>query len=485
MTIRRVFALLLFVQLFNIGLRETLDPDMWWHLRTGEFIWQHGIPHHDVFSFTVLDHEWVTHEWLSEALMWPVYQIGGLPGLSVAFAALAALAFWLVYKCSEGRPYLAGLVVILVSFAASPSFGVRPQIFDLVMTAVFVRQLEAFTDCKLTRGLLSLPLLTIAWVNLHGGYLLGVVLLATYALGGGLQRLFGNSADGTPAWSDVRWLAIVAALCFGAALVNPNGWHLWAYPFGTLGSPVMQQNIAEWRSPDFHQYAYWPFAVLVGLGVIGWLVAPGRPCCTDVLLFLGSAAAGLMSVRHIAVFGVVATPVIARSLAKALRGTRTYVALTGQSGPNLLSRRKAQLNWAILVAGALSAGVWDAAKLAKNDAAIAQAYPVAAVGFLDREGLAPRRGYNPYVWGGYLIWRRIPVFVDGRADVYGDEFLSYYLKTFRLTDDWRKPLEDFNVSYVLVERSNPLGTLLTASGQWHEVYADEVARVFRRSGDTT
>ena len=106
---------------------------------------------------------------------------------------------------------------------------------------------------------------------------------------------------------------------------------------------------------------------------------------------------------------------------------------------------------------------------------------MAAVSFLEREGLAARRGYNSFIWGGYLIWRGVPVFVDGRNEVYGDDFLSYYLKTFRLTAEWRQPLDEFNITYVLVERSNPLATLLAASGQWRETYADDVARVFTRS----
>jgi hypothetical protein len=482
MTLRRVFAILLFLQLFNIGVRPTLDPDMWWHLRTGEFIWHNGIPHHDVFSFTVRDHEWITHEWLSEALMWPVYAVGGLPALSLAFALLAACAFWLVYGCSEGQPYLAGLLVLLGSFTAAPSFGVRPQMFNLVLTAAFASVLDGFKRRALCRRtLLWLPLLTVVWANLHAGYLLGVVLVGTYAAGASLDRLGKGARDDQLAWSDVRWLAIVAVLCLVAALANPNGWRLWTYPFGTLGSGAMQQNIAEWRSPDFHQYIYWPFATMLALGVVSWMVAPARPCATDVLLFLGTGAAGLVSVRHIALFGVVAPLVLARSLTGSLRHLRAWPLLTGRTRSSA-GARKAVLNWTILAVGVFSIALWDVRKLAQNDAAIAGAFPVAAVEFIEREGLAQQRGYNTYIWGGYLIWRGIPAFVDGRPDVYGDDFVFYYLKTFRLTDEWRKPLDDFGVTYVLVERANPLATLLAASGQWREAYADKVARVFVRNG---
>ena len=107
MSIRRLFEGLFFVALFVMGVRATLDADMWWHLRTGEYILQHGIPRLDVFSFTVTEHAWVTHEWLSQVVMWLVYLAGGFAGLIVGTAVLVMLTFGLVYGSCAGRPYLA------------------------------------------------------------------------------------------------------------------------------------------------------------------------------------------------------------------------------------------------------------------------------------------------------------------------------------------------------------------------------------------
>jgi hypothetical protein len=484
MTLPRVFALLLFAQLVNIGVRETLDPDMWWHLRTGELIVQHGIPRHDVFSFTVTDDRpWITHEWLSEVLMWSVFRAGGLPALSVVFAALSALSLWLVYRCSEGQPYLAGMIVLLAAGAAAPSVGVRPQVFSLVMVAAFTAVIEGVRNRRLDRrALVVLPILGVLWVNLHAGYLLGVALLATYVVGDSLERVSNPQGDRVPGWADIRLMGVVAIGCFAAALVNPNGWSIWSYPFGTLGSAFMQQAIAEWRSPDFHTYLYWPFGALLSLGVLGWVLAPVRPVWADLLLFLGTAGAGLVSVRHIPLFALVATPIVARSFASIVRGTAAEKVLAGRREPRPQSRLRTRLNTAILVLGLLLTLIAGARRLSKNDAAIAKAFPVAAVDFLEREGLARERGFNSYVWGGYLIWRRIPVFVDGRADVYGDEFLSNYVKTLHVTPEWRKALDQYDVRYVLVEPSSSLATLLAASGQWRAVYADDVAQVFTRAG---
>ena len=126
----------------------------------------------------------------------------------------------------------------------------------------------------------------------------------------------------------------------------------------------------------------------------------------------------------------------------------------------------------------MGASAWALVKIDNNQAAIARIYPVAAVDFLEEAGLAQAPGYNSYNWGGYLIWRGLPVFIDGRADVYGDDFIFYYLKTFELQEDWRQPLDDYNVAYVIMETGSPLNTLLAASGEWQEAYADDVAQIF-------
>src|SRR5262249_16800930 len=149
---------------------------------------------------------------------------------------------------------------------------------------------------------------------LHGGYLLGAVILLVYAGAESLERLAGSPTQVRLSWPEVRWLGLLAALCVLAGAINPNGWRLWAYPFGTLSSPAMQQNIAEWRSPYFHFFVYWPFLFLFGVGVISWTVAVEAPCWSDRLFFAGAVTAGLVSVRHIALFGVLAVPIIARAL---------------------------------------------------------------------------------------------------------------------------------------------------------------------------
>ena len=277
MSVRRLFVLLFVVALFAMAVRETLDPDMWWHLRTGEAILAEGIPTHDVFSFTVPEHEWVTHEWGSQVFMWLVYLAGGLPALIVVFALLIALTFWLLYVSCEGRPFLAAFVVVLAAITSAIVWGARPQIFNLLLTAVFVYLIERVKrgeggDGNGERWLLwLLPLLTAVWANLHSGYLLGVVVIGTYAVGEAVQAYLQPGDERSLSWRTVWALFLMAGLSFGAAVLNPSGVRLWLYPFETLGSPAMQAYIQEWHSPDFHVRIFWPFVAMLALGVLSWV----------------------------------------------------------------------------------------------------------------------------------------------------------------------------------------------------------------------
>ncbi len=481
MSVRRLFVWLFALALFTMAVRETLDPDMWWHLRTGEYILQNGIPIHDVFSFTVTDHEWVTHEWLSQVVMWGIYLVGGLPGLIVTFALLVALSHWLVYIVSDGRPFLPAFVTLIAAFASAIVWGARPQIFNLLLTAVFVFLVERYRQRKVSvRYLWLLPVLTMLWANLHSGYLLGVVLLGTYAVGWALERWWGSQIEPIPTRQDVQRLAMVTAVSFLAAVLNPSGVELWIYPFLTLGSSAMQVYIQEWHSPDFHQLIFWPFAALLVVGILSMVFSRKRPSATDLLLFLGTGCAGLLSARHIPLFALVSVPIVSRHLFSSLQETPLAPVLMEPTEVPLSRPIFNMINWGILVVAVLVAFVWVANTVIENEVVIAERYPVTAVNYLEESGLANKPGYNSYNWGGYLIWRGIPVFVDGRADVYGDAFLFYYLQAFEIQPNWEEPLTEFNVSYVLMEKGSPLFALLEASGEWQEAYRDDIAQIYVR-----
>lgn len=461
-----------------MSVATTTDPDLWWHLRTGDVIVNDGIPATDIFSFTVEGREWITHEWGSQAIMWLLWSAGGAAGLIVAFTALIAGAFLLAFRTSRARPMVTALMVVLAAAAARIATAPRPQMFNLFFLALLIWMLE-----RVRRGAagprsvwLAVPIVVL-WANLHSGYLVGVVVLAVYAVGEAIEHRT-RSSRALPAPTR-RALPAVAAGAFVGSILNPSGWHLWTYPFETLRSPAMRTYIREWHSPDFHSSWFWPFALMLIVTVVTLVASPRKPGATQLLLVFGTGVASLQSMRHIPLFAIVAIPVVAEQLEVAW--DQALARRTQRRPSSLASSRPIGVLTASLAA--LIVTLYLSAAIGSNDDAIAAFYPVDAVDVIESSELADARGYNAYGWGGYLIWRDIPVFIDGRADVYGDDFMYFYFQAEDAESDWREPLDRFEVDYVLLPPSAELGVVLTEAPEWTSVYEDGVAEIYVRCTD--
>ena len=178
---RRVFVMILAIGLFAMAARNVIDPDVWWHLRTGQLILQnHAVFYTDPYSFTKFGQPWVNHEWLSDVLIFIVYRAAGWAGLIVVFAAIISAAFMCVFQRCSGPPYLAAAVTVLGAIASAPSWGVRPQTFSLFFASLFLLILERSSAHE---NLLwyTLPI-TLIWVNLHGGYAIGIAFMCLFIL---------------------------------------------------------------------------------------------------------------------------------------------------------------------------------------------------------------------------------------------------------------------------------------------------------------
>ncbi len=475
---RRLCVLILALGLFTMAVRPLTDPDVWWHLRTGQLTLQnHSVFHTDPYSFTRYAYSWINHEWLSEVLMFGIYRLAGFGGLIVAFAAVIAAALFLVFLRSPGRPYIAAIMTLWGALASASTWGVRPQMFSLLLASVFLVLLDASE--RRPRLLWWTAPLMLLWANLHAGFPIGLAFIAFFLIGEGLE-----SAIGPEPWQKflprLKQLAAAFALCTALVAVNPNGIRLYWYPFQTLGSESMHRFIHEWFSPDFHDLTYLPLLLMLLALIAGLAVAPRCPRPRNLLLLLATVPAALRSMRHIPILVLVIVPVLSE-MAQAWLQERGALPLSSKRVLGLAPRTLA-FNLIVLLtfAGFTAARIRQV--VGRQGETEAQHFPAAAAAFLQQDH-PPGPMLNHYNWGGYFIWRLYPqyrVFMDGRADVYGDTLMNEFGSCYHLKDDWRKPIEAWGIRTVVLPPDAPLITALRSSPKWKQIYSDTEAVILTR-----
>lgn len=482
MTLKSAMLSLLVAALFAMTVIPTVDPDLWWHLKTGQVIVTQGIPRVDIFSFTMKGSPWITHEWLSQVFLWLVHSVGGAAGLMVAFALMAVLIFSFVYFTCATPAILSFLLSLFACWTSLFMWGSRPQIFNILMLAVFMCLLENIRQQKFSWKMLYIfPFLTLLWVNLHSGYLLGIIVLFTFLAGDSIQIFLQKNEEGTLGEKKLWHLLIVSALSLVTALANPSGYKIWHYPFETLRSKMMQSSIVEWLAPDFHFAAYKPFLALMIVGAIVFMASRRKRNITEMFLYVATMAAALISRRHIPLFAVVAIPIISRALLDCFPMPNWTSVLEGKTLPPKVLRVIQIVNILLVISALVASGIWVSKKIRGNDAEVHGSYPVEAVNWLKMKGLEKEHGFNDYGWGGYLIWSDLPVFIDGRVDMYGDNFFRQYAEISDLRTNWEKMYKIFsryNIRYILVRSRSLLAGVFRTNEDWKEVFKDPTASIF-------
>jgi hypothetical protein len=477
---RRVFVIILALGLFVMAARSVTDPDVWWHLRTGDLTVQnHHVFHNDPYSFTRFDGPWLDHEWLSQVFIYALYRVAGWAGLIAGFAALTAAAFLLVFQRSPGRPYIAGAVTVWGAVASIPCWGVRPQMLTLLLASIFLLLLErSYERPKL---LWWTPVLTLLWVNLHAGYAVGIAFLLLFLVGDGLDLAFGYK-EPQLCQARFRQLALVTFISIAVVPLNPYGMQMYRYPFETLHSRAMLAYIGEWLSPNFHQPRYLPTLFLMLATLVLPALSPRRLRPRELLLLTVTTYAALRSVRHIPIYVLVAVPLVSAMIEACLRARGKTALLDSSRSPFTLAKLVANT---ILLASFLFFTIARFHHVViRQPEAEAKEFPATAASFLMTSQLTGPL-LNHYNWGGYFIWKLFPVYkvyIDGRADLYGDTFMdqfaaSYYLKG----KSWRDPLNEWGIQTVVLPPDAPLTLALRQLPAWKEVFADGQAVVLTRA----
>ena len=228
LTTRRLYLAVLFAAIFAMAVRQPADTDTWWHLKSGQVMWEMGqFLRTDPFSHTVAGEPWINHGWLVQMALWPVYRALGLGGLAILLALIVTGSFALVYAQCRGKPFVAGLVVVLAAVASSIVWSIRPQIVSLLLTALVAFLLAGYRRSGNSRWLWTLPVLVVLWVNCHGGFVVAFLLMIGYLAGELLNRLLGTQTEEMR----LRPLLLILLVSILAVLVNPNTVKMVPYAF--------------------------------------------------------------------------------------------------------------------------------------------------------------------------------------------------------------------------------------------------------------
>ena len=336
--------------------------------------------------------------------------------------------------------------MLLGVWTVLPNIGVRPRVFTLLIFAVYFVILTEYLKQARTKYLWWLVPLMVLWVNLHGGFLLGLTMIALAIVGAFLDSHFAQeSSDEAP--SRIGPLALTLIACALAALLNPYGVKIYSHILGVLSAPEFQEVILDWLPPDFHQSEQLPLIILILVTVSVMALSPKRVRPSELLFFLATLYMTLKMQRNAMIFAIVASSLLAD-----YGGPLWDVVFRSGKEQPLWSRTgfpTAVLNVLLLVP-LLLFGVKLKNLVYQPPTQQMADVPLNATQFLKDKRLTGCTFTDPNVWGAYLIWTapENPVYIDGR-DMYPTAFVKEYVQIIQGRKDWRGPFQQYGVKNVV------------------------------------
>ena len=513
-----IFVVLLILLVYTaLAVRLLGDAGIGWHIRTGQLILAaHAIPRVDPFSSTMAGQPWFAWEWLYDVLVGWLDRVAGLNGVVFFTASIIALTFSWTFRLLLRRGTSFPVALILVLLAASASmihFFARPHVLSWLFSVLWFYILDssetrngdsAAGGHKHTLSLWLLPPLMLLWVNIHGGFLLGVVLLGIYWLSAMWKYFllrkdrFEVALQKIRAAKRGRQLALIGIVSTLATFANPYGWRLHVHIYRYLSNRFLMDHIDEFQSPNFHGVAQKCFAALLMLSLVALAVkkrdTPGLRA-TGALVLLFTVYSGLYASRNIPVSSLLLILVIGPRLSVALQSLSARPHVTSQFAKDSDFFRRMQdveasLHGHIWPTAALVFSFWIAIHAGKfenkpliNAHFDPKRFPGSAVNYFANRELQGSV-FVPDSWGGYFIYRLYPqitVAVDDRHDFYGEQFLKSYLKTMHVEPGWKDFLDQHPVRYVIIPKDSALANILAETPSWQSIYSDDVAIIFALS----
>lgn len=464
-------ALLVLLMMFTVRSRFS-DPDLWWHLKIGQIVWNtHSIPRVDLFSFTAYGHPWIAQEWFSETLIYGAYKFGGYSGLMLwlcVTSSLLALGAFRLCTLYSGNCKIAFLGAMVTWFFSTVGLAIRPHMLGylLLIGELLILHLGRSRDpC----WFLALPPLFALWINCHSSFPFGLAVLAVVLVCSSLEFRLGLLISERRSGQERNMLVAALALSLMALFLNPLGPKLIWYPFDVLlNQPVNLSSVSEWQQPSFATGKGFALLAIAGLILLIPLLRRIELHFQELLLLAVAFGFAVLHERMLFVFGILAAPILCRLLAAAWDG---YDRQSDRLLPNAIMLA--------LLAPAIALAFPSPHNLAEQ---VEKANPVKALEFIRHSGLSGRM-LNEYVYGGYLIWQAPDhkVFIDGRADVFEwTGVFGDYEDWMSLQADPKVLLGKYRIGFCLLSRRDGIIRLVKLLPGWKLVYSDELSVIFAR-----
>jgi len=451
--------ILLFFILTGLGYLasfQKLDPDFGWHFRTGSLILEKGVPEVDWYSYPMSNFPWINHEWLTDILIYKIYSLFGFHFTLLFFIILVSLAFIILIKPSAFWDFL---IPVLIGYWACLGFlGIRSQLLTIFFIAILWKILREFLDSN-SRSIYLCPILFVIWVNLHGGFFVGlfllflILILELFKKTSFFQKLlswrfFSQQSFQPQPFKKISILFIILILSFLATFINPYEPRIYEEIFRTIGDQFLRFHIAEWL-PLFSTDSLPIFTILYTSLFWGLFILFRRKIdFTYSIILPVFFVFALLSQRHFFIFVIISIPIFARLIfyfKESIDPTALRLLLPGFK------------KWLVLfvILGILLIG-WYPILRGVFTKTLSLVYPEKAIPFLKTLPLSENL-LNEYAWGGYLIWQ-LPerkLFIDGRMPSWrqnGEFVFGDYVKIMEADEGFQELLEKYKIKIILLNK---------------------------------
>lgn len=464
-----LLAMVLAGSIFVFDSGSIADPDIWWHLRNAQVVVQtHAVVHHDFYSFTARDSRWINEAWLSELpyyFGWTWFGIRGIYVVMLCEVELILMGVFALAYLNSKNIKAAFLASWLAVWLATVSFGPRTLLAGWICLVAELFLLAHFKNGKDCIWLL--PPLFALWANLHGSWLIGIVLFMVFCASGLLHGTWGRVQATRWSPAQVRKLSLVAGLSVAALFLNPYSYHLVFYPFNFAFRQRLNVNhVDEWMSLDFHNIRGKILFAMLAATIVLALVRKRHWNLDQVAFLLIGFYAAMTYSRFLFLAAIVLAPILATEL--------------DFLPPYRPRSDKPWLNATIMIA-ILAGCVWRFPSEQYLLRDTVRNYPVKALNYL-QHFQPDGRVFNDCLWGGYLIWnaRNLRVFIDSRIDIYEyNGVFADYLDAIGIKNTLSL-LDKYRIRYVLFPQESPVAYLVSHARGWKIDYQDGTTVLLER-----